>query len=123
MLTNNQYLRSGLAVSDVTARELWNRIHEPNGRVPFIVDVREPREYKRGHVIEAVSLPLATILKHGAELPPDRVIVLVCRSGRRSRRAALALQHKDVKHLAVLRGGMQAWEAAGLLEAIDEPSN
>lgn len=126
LLNDHRQGSGGPAVSDVTAEELWRRVHERNGRAPVVVDVREPREFKRGHIIEAISLPLATILNdsvdnNGAELPTDREIVLVCRSGRRSRRAAFALYHKGVKDMAILRGGMQAWEAAGLLEAVDEP--
>jgi SulP family sulfate permease len=122
-LSSQHRSRGGLTVIDITAAELWGRLHDHNGRAPFVIDVREPREYKRGHIIEATSVPLATILNNGVELPSDREIVFVCRSGRRSRRAAFALHQKGVKQMAVLSGGMQAWEAAGLLEAVDEPSH
>jgi SulP family sulfate permease len=89
----------------------------------LIIDVREPREFKHGHIIEATSIPLATLLNNSVELPSGRAIVLVCRSGRRSRRAAFALHKKGIKEMAILSGGMQAWEAAGLLEAVDDLSN
>ncbi|NJN55474.1 MAG: rhodanese-like domain-containing protein [Anaerolineae bacterium] len=80
----------------------------------------EPREFRQGHVAEAQSIPLATILSKELELPTDQQIVLVCRSGRRSRRAAAALQNKGCPNVTILEGGMQAWEAEGLLEAVGD---
>jgi SulP family sulfate permease len=121
-LSRDHQPRGRAAVPDVTAGELWQQLHGRDGQTPLVVDVREPREFMRGHIIEATSVPLATILNNGVELPSDREMVLVCRSGRRSRRAAFALQNKGIKQMAVLSGGMQAWEAAGLLEAVDELS-
>jgi SulP family sulfate permease len=84
------------------------------------VDVREPREFRQGHIAEAESVPLATILSEKVKFPADRQIVLVCRSGRRSRRAAAALQSVGCMNVVVLEGGMQAWETAELLEAVGQ---
>jgi SulP family sulfate permease len=86
----------------------------------LIVDVREPREYRRGHIPEAKLIPLPTLLKDTVKFPNDRSIVFVCRSGRRSRRAAHVLQKMGGMNVFVLRGGIQAWEAADLLEAVEE---
>lgn len=105
---------------------LWQQLHatHPAGahgtgvHTPLIVDVREPREFRQGHIAEAESVPLATILSEKVKFPADRQIVLVCRSGRRSRRAAAALQSVGCMNVVVLEGGMQAWEAADLLEAV-----
>ena len=86
---------------------------------PYIVDVREPREYSQGHIAEARLVPLPHILSAEVKFPADKQIVLVCRSGRRSRRAAAALQHIGCMNVQILQGGMLAWSAAGLLEAVD----
>ena len=108
--------------------QLWDRLHAPeerNGKaaletaVPYVVDVREPREYKQGHIAEARLVPLSTILSANVKLPADRQIVLVCRSGRRSRRAAAALQNIGCMNVQILQGGMLAWNSAGLLEAVE----
>jgi SulP family sulfate permease len=64
-------------------------------------------------------MPLPTLLPDGVELPPERQIVFVCRGGRRSTRAAYMLHERGYDNVSVLQGGMLAWEAAGLLEAID----
>ncbi|MCA9943962.1 MAG: sulfate permease [Anaerolineales bacterium] len=86
---------------------------------PYVVDVREPREFNQGHIAEARLVPLPKILMAEIKLPADKQIVLVCRSGRRSRRAAAALQHIGCMNVQILQGGMLAWNAAGLLEAVE----
>lgn len=109
-------------VLTVGARELWQWLHPGpagNGSRPYVVDVREPREYNQGHIAEARLVPLPTILASEVKLPADKQIVLVCRSGRRSRRAAAALQHIGCMNVQILRGGMLAWGSAGLLEAVE----
>lgn len=111
---------SEINVMSMTSQKLWQLLHtrheEPS---PLVVDVREPREYRRGHVPEAELIPLPKLLAADVKLPNNRQIVLVCRGGRRSRRAAVALQQIGCMNVAVLEGGMLAWEAAGLLEAIE----
>lgn len=106
----------------VGARDLWQWLNPGpagNGDRPYVVDVREPREYKQGHIAEARLVPLSKILAAEVKLPADQQIVLVCRSGRRSRRAASALQHIGCMNVQILQGGMLAWGSAGLLEAVE----
>jgi SulP family sulfate permease len=86
---------------------------------PLIFDVREPREFKKGCIPEAASRPLPNFLSDVAEIPEDTQVVFVCRSGRRSRLAAHVLKEQGCKNVRILKGGMQAWETAGFLEAID----
>ncbi len=108
----------------ITPATLWSQLHpmaasaspETGVSIPLIIDVREPREFQQGHIAEAQSVPLVSILSQKANFPTDRQIVLVCRTGHRSRRAASALQSVGRLNVVVLKGGMQAWEAAKLLE-------
>jgi sulfate permease, SulP family len=104
-------------IPTVTARALWEQLHSVDP--PLILDVREPREYQRAHIPQAQLLSLPKILAQQLALPHDRHIVLTCRSGRRSMRAAHALAQQGYDAVAVLDGGLVAWEAAGLLEAVD----
>ena len=87
--------------------------------LPLVVDVREPREFHRGHIPGAELIPLRELLLEDTKLPNDRQIVFVCQSGRRSRRAAYAIQKLGGMNVAILDGGMQAWQTAGLLEAVE----
>jgi SulP family sulfate permease len=104
-------------VPTIPPRDLWRQLRSLTP--PHVVDVREPREFKQGHIPQAQLLPLPELMSQIPELPHDRGIVLVCRGGRRSTRAAYALRHKGLDNVAVLQGGMLAWEAAGLLEALE----
>ncbi|MFD4601503.1 rhodanese-like domain-containing protein, partial [Streptomyces sp. NPDC058464] len=80
-----------------------------------LLDVREAGEWVAGHAPGAVHAPLSG-LAAGAPLPPaaaDRPLVVICRSGRRSREAVALLTARGLDAVDV-EGGMTAWRAAGL---------
>jgi rhodanese-related sulfurtransferase len=80
----------------------------------LIVDVREPREYESLRAPGAVSVPLAEFVARHADLPRDRQLLLVCRSGSRSLRATMFLMQQGFSNVANVDGGMIAWKNAGL---------
>lgn len=83
-----------------------------------LVDVREPEEWGAGHAAVAFHLPMSQLVERADELPQDRMVVCVCRSGQRS--AAVATALLDAGWDAVnLAGGMQAWALAGL-DVVDD---
>lgn len=102
----------------ISPSDLWQALHSKNP--PLLVDVREPREFRTGHIQQANSVPLPALFDDPSQLSGDEQVILICRSGRRSTRAAYALRDQGIKNLMVLQGGMLAWEAANLLEAIDD---
>lgn len=106
-------------IHEVPAEILWQELRDRERSI-HVVDVREPREYHRGHIPKAELVPLPKILsgEHQFALGGDQKLVLVCRTGRRSRRAAQQILNGQ-EDIRILKGGMLAWEAAGLLEAID----
>jgi rhodanese-related sulfurtransferase len=81
-----------------------------------IIDVREPSEFtgELGHLPAAELVPLATIEHAARNWDKDQEIVLVCRSGARSARAATLLSAKGFKRPMNLLGGMLACNEAGL---------
>jgi SulP family sulfate permease len=105
-------------VADIAPQELWQKLIRSD-TPPLVIDVREPREFKQGHIPKAQLIPLPELISQKPDLPSDREIVLVCRSGRRSLRAAHLLKGENGADIRILRGGMLAWEAAKLLEAVD----
>ena len=107
------------SINSVSPRELWVQLRNRDIS-PVVIDVREPREFRQGHIPQARSIPLPQLISDASDLPLDREIVFACRGGRRSRRATHLLQSKGYQNVRVLEGGMLAWEAAGLLEAIDQ---
>lgn len=78
-----------------------------------LLDVREQEEWDAGHAPTARHVPMSTISGRAEEIPTDRLIVCVCRSGGRSGAVTEALVNGGWQ-AANLAGGMQAWEAAGL---------
>jgi sulfate permease, SulP family len=104
-------------VDGLTPLELWEALHQSNP--PVVIDVREPREFRQGHIPQAQLIPLPRLLAESPELHPDRRVVFVCRGGRRSTRAAYIFSQRGYAQAMVLLGGMLAWENAGLLEAVD----
>lgn len=84
--------------------------HESVGAVR-IVDVREKDEFvgPLGHIPGAELVPMAAIENEAQKWDPQQPLVLVCRSGGRSGKAALALEAKGFKRVASMRGGMMLW--------------
>ncbi len=83
------------------------------GRSVLVVDVRQPGEWRRGHIRGSENEPLVQLKRRLASLPRDKTIVTVCASGHRSAAAARTLRRAGYS-VENLRGGMQAWRKAGL---------
>ncbi len=81
-----------------------------------IIDVREPSEFtgEFGHIPGAELVPLGTLPEAAKAWDRNVGLLLVCRTGGRSSRAADALAKLGFAELKNLRGGMTAYNAAGL---------
>ncbi len=77
-----------------------------------LVDVREISEWDAGHAPQAVHLPLARVGEAPAEILQSPSVVVVCRSGHRSRSATKQLRDLGIEAVN-LSGGMYAWAASG----------
>jgi rhodanese-related sulfurtransferase len=78
-----------------------------------VVDVREPEEFASGHVPGAVNLPQADLATRLNEVPRDRPVFVICQGGFRSLRAAQFLRQRGFSEVASVKGGTEAWRAAG----------
>ena len=89
--------------------------HAARGRVRLI-DVREPAEFggELGHVPGAELVPLGTLATVARRWDHDAEIILICRSGARSARAADALCASGFRRVMNLAGGMLAYNAVQL---------
>lgn len=77
-----------------------------------LIDVRQPDEYEQAHVPGAVLIPLGEVPDRVAEIPRDRTVYVICRSGKRSHTAATFLLQQGIEAVNVT-GGTLAWLAAG----------
>ena len=84
-----------------------------NGKRPFLLDVREKQEMREGYISGAKLIPLGQLHRRMKELPKDREIVCVCRSGNRSRSAAKQLISAGYS-ASNMKGGMLAWKWSNL---------
>ncbi|MCU0274653.1 MAG: rhodanese-like domain-containing protein, partial [Acidimicrobiales bacterium] len=79
----------------------------------LLLDVREDDEYEAGRAPGTVHIPLGQLPERLDEVPRDRRVVVICRSGNRSGHATVYLRNNEVDAVNMV-GGMQAWAAAGL---------
>lgn len=102
---------SQASVPEVTIE--WVAAHPAAAR---LVDVREPDELvgPLGHIDEVELVPLDRVEQAAAEWDKDAPVVLVCRSGGRSGKAALQLAGLGFREVASMRGGMMRWNEARL---------
>lgn len=90
----------------------------------LVIDVREPDEFRSGHIANAINIPRGT-LEASADATTrhrhpdlchaqDKTILLYCHSGGRSAMAAYVLKQMGFDHAYSLAGGLDCWEAEGL---------
>lgn len=81
-----------------------------------VLDVREDNEYKTGHIVNSVHIPLSHIKDRITELDKykGKPIVVACRSGHRSGQACSLLKKGGHENIYNLKGGVMAWESANL---------
>lgn len=88
-----------------------------NGPVNTIaIDVRTPAEFESKHISGSHNIPLDQLPAYTdeiAQLAKETPVILICQGGVRARKAADHLQGAGVPSLAILDGGISAWEAAG----------
>jgi rhodanese-related sulfurtransferase len=106
-----QSLSSILSSGGIDAAEANRRLQSDSP--PFVLDVREPSEFSLGHIRSARLIPLSELPARFAELPSDRPILCVCRSGSRSSAAVRQLTRAGLQAIN-LQGGMIAWQRSGL---------
>jgi rhodanese-related sulfurtransferase len=101
-------------VRDVEPVELQRMLQSASEESPTVVDVREPWEYKQGHVPGALLIPLGQLSSRLGELDPEKPVAVICASGSRSQSAAALLGQKGFKTVYNVSGGTSAWKYSGL---------
>jgi molybdopterin/thiamine biosynthesis adenylyltransferase/rhodanese-related sulfurtransferase len=92
---------------EITAVELKQRLDR--GEPVRIVDVREPNEFQINRIPGAELIPLGEIPRRYAELDPEEEIVVQCKMGGRSAKAADFLRSVGFRRVLNLRGGILEW--------------
>jgi len=109
----------------------WNLISEPGGKASVdaagltelinhedavVVDVRPMADFKQGHIVNAINIPMNGFKNQLKQLEKhrNRPIVVSCRSGAQSSVAVKLLRKEGFEKTYNLRGGIMAWQSANL---------
>jgi rhodanese-related sulfurtransferase len=96
----------GTEVSVETANKMRNE-------GAFILDVREQSEWEQGHIHGAVLIPFSKLPDRLDQVPKDKYVVVVCRTGRRSAEGRDILLKNGYRTVSSMTGGMNEWQAGG----------
>ena len=90
-----------------------NEAHDLYQSGAFVLDVRTQEEWNEYHVPNTTLIPLDQLPSRLNEVPHDRQVVVVCRSGNRSQQARDILLNADFKQVTSMTGGLNQWRASG----------
>ena len=81
-----------------------------------VLDLRVAEEFADGHIINAINTPAEKLAEQteGLEKYRKRPLILTCKHGSDSVRAARILKQKQFEKIYCLKGGLQAWQSANL---------
>ena len=90
-----------------------------------VIDVREPHEFSKGHIENAVNTPLGKLADQIGQFvhQKDRPVIVVCQTGARSIPACKTLTKAGFSDVYNITGGMQAWEDSKLPIKINKNKN
>jgi rhodanese-related sulfurtransferase len=98
-----------MAVAEISPTEVSRRLAA--GERLCVLDVREPWEVAIASLPGSVHIPLNQIPMRLKELDADSDIIVMCKAGGRSRRAAEFLAQSGFRNVANMTGGIDAWTA------------
>ena len=75
----------------------------------FLLDVREPNEFQIGQIPGSTLIPLGEVPQRVSEIPRDKEIIVHCKMGGRSAKAAAFLRQQGFTNVKNLKGGILDW--------------
>ncbi|HET7579748.1 MAG TPA: rhodanese-like domain-containing protein [Bacillales bacterium] len=101
------------AVSRLSQRRYLKTLTEEEFRNGYrkaqLIDVREPNEFKNGHILGARNIPMSQLKMRLTEIRKDKPVYLYDQNGVRSARTAAVLKKKGYQDLNQLKGGFKKW--------------
>ena len=102
--------KSGKSISPQQATLLINK-HEG-----VFLDIRERKHFEKGHIVDALNIPLAKLHERIVELDKKKTlpIIVVCQMGQQSGEAVKTLEAKGFPNVFRMAGGMNEWQLQNL---------
>jgi len=98
-------------VKDVAPAEATRLINHENA---LMVDMRNDKDYREGHIVNAVHVKDKNDAVGKLDKHRDRPLIVCCRSGNQSLRLCAELSKHGFASVYNLKGGLHAWQQAGL---------
>jgi adenylyltransferase/sulfurtransferase len=103
-----------MAVSTANINETETDVRELKRKIDakedfFLLDVREPNEYQIGKIPGSTLIPLGEVPQRVSEIPRDKGIIVHCKMGARSAKAAAFLRQQGYTNVKNLKGGILDW--------------
>lgn len=99
-------------ITECPATEIERRLAQPG---PLLIDVREPDEYRQGHIAGAVNIPRGMLEFRISNEPGlqdvARPVIVYCKTSGRAALSTVALQGMGFQDVVSLTGGFDAWLA------------
>lgn len=96
--------------SEASVQELKSAVE---GGSALALDLREPDEYRYQRIAGTQNVPLSALDREMGRLPKDRKLLIFCQTGTRTAEAFHTLRSHGFVKVRGVRGGVQAWAAAG----------
>ena len=101
------------AVSDLPGAISVSDAYNLYQKSAFVLDVRTQEEWNEFHIPNTTLIPLDQLQSRLNEVPRDRQIVVVCRSGNRSQQGRDILLNAGFKQVTSMTGGLTEWRTSG----------
>jgi hydroxyacylglutathione hydrolase len=99
-------------IASISPQSLFHRLSASNPTL--VLDVREPNEWREGHIEGAFFIPYRELPARIADVPTGAPVAVVCDAGQRSVIAASLLQRSELRNVMNVDSGMSGWRRAGL---------
>lgn len=109
-ISGSQGSASSQLPADINTAQAY-QIYQQN--VAFFVDVREQSEWDSFHIPNTTLIPLGELPNRLQEIPKDKPVVVVCRSGNRSQAGRDILKQAGFTNVTSMTGGVTDWKTQG----------
>lgn len=98
---------------EIVPKDAVRMINDENA---IVLDIREPGDYKTGHIIDAKNLPASRLGEEADNISADknRPVILYCKSGMNSQSACVKLREAGYSHVYCLKNGLFGWQEENL---------
>jgi len=105
------------APSEISVTQAYEKFQQG----AFFLDVRSQDEWNQVHISKSILIPLDQLSSRLDEVPKDQDVVVICRSGVRSKAGITILHEAGYTRAVCMTGGLLAWKAAGYPLEGDNP--